>query len=398
MLRPAPIDPQTVVELAKDMIRFPSYSGDEGPLCAFLGERLSRLAFDEVELQTVTGARANVIARIRGDGSGLNLLFNGHLDIGDSTKGWTRDPFTPFVEDGVLIGAGLQNMKGAVAAMIAAADAIGRSGARPAGDIVVSAVIGEGREQGLGTKEFLSYDRTADAGINGEPTNFVLQTGHGGRYQFEIVNRGVERHISAMEHGVDALKAMARFVLDFDAAQLTGAPHPSFPDLPRVVIGQLEAGTWPQRVPGFCKAAGAVSFPPGMTAESIKRDIRRVLAAIAEKDPAMHLDFTINTVTYQLPFLVEPGAFICRVVESAHTEVFGAAPRKGSPLPAEAFASDASHMLQAGIPTVIYGPGNWVTAPNVGISVQDLGRAAEVYARAAAVVASTPREGPRRGA
>jgi acetylornithine deacetylase len=391
MLTPAPIHPETVVELAKDMIRFPSYSGDEGPLCAFLAERMARMAFDEVELQTVTGTRANVIGRIRGDGSGLNVLFNGHLDIGDATKGWTRDPFTPYVEDGVLIGAGLQNMKGAVAAMIAAGDAVGRSGTRPAGDVVVSAVIGEGREQGLGTKEFLSYDRTADVGINGEPTNFVLQTGHGGRYQFEIVNRGVERHISALEHGVDALKGMARFVLEFDASQLTHVPHASFPDLPRVVIGQLEAGTWPQRVPGFCKVAGAVSFPPGMTAESIKRDIRRVLGTISQKDPGLHLDFTINTVTYQLPFLIEADALVCQAVAAAHAEIFKAAPRTGSPLPAEAFASDASHMLRAGIPTVIYGPGNWVTAPNVGISIQDLTRAAEVYARAAARLASTSR-------
>ena len=70
-------------------------------------------------------------------------MFNGHTDINSLARGWTRDPFVPWVEGDRLYGHGVQNMKGGVATMIHAAEAIRQAGVRLRGDLVLACVVGE---------------------------------------------------------------------------------------------------------------------------------------------------------------------------------------------------------------------------------------------------------------
>ncbi len=76
--------------------------------------------------------RPQLIATLRGAGGGQSLLLNGHIDVvsGEPRGAWTSDPFTPEVRDGRLYGRGACDMKGGVAAMTFAAEAIAAARSR----------------------------------------------------------------------------------------------------------------------------------------------------------------------------------------------------------------------------------------------------------------------------
>jgi acetylornithine deacetylase/succinyl-diaminopimelate desuccinylase-like protein len=166
-----------------------------------------------------------------------------------------------------------------------------------------------------------------------------------------------------------------------DVSRLTFEPHEILPDLPRLVVGRIEGGQRSSRTAASCRARGDVRLVPGMTAQTVKRDIERVIGELAAADPSFSA--SVHSLTYQRPFIQPRNAIVVRAVEAAHRAVTGQSPAVGSSLPVQAFATDASHMLRAGIPTVVYGPGVWRTDPDERILVSDLVLAARVYAQAA---------------
>ena len=187
----AHIDVDELVELAAGLARIPSEIPNEAAIAQFLADAMRKSgAFDEVILQDVVPGRPNVIGIVRGSGEGPNLLLNGHIDTGAPSGEWSRDPYDSYVADGYLYGFGLTDMKGAVACMVKAAEAVGRANIRLQGDLVVTAVIHHD-VCGLGTKFFLaSNDRPFAMAINGEPTGLRLQLAHGGAWQFELTTYG----------------------------------------------------------------------------------------------------------------------------------------------------------------------------------------------------------------
>src|SRR6476646_203206 len=110
------IDSDGVLELARGMVRIPSQIPNEGPLAEFLAAEMRRSTlFDEVILQTVVAGRPNVIGVIRGAADGPNVALNGHMDSLLPIGAWTRDPYSPDVEDGWLYGLSLTDMKAGLA-------------------------------------------------------------------------------------------------------------------------------------------------------------------------------------------------------------------------------------------------------------------------------------------
>src|SRR5262249_23052817 len=91
------IKPDEVIELAKALVKIPSYTTDETRVAESLPRSPQKEGF-EPRLQEVDPGRFQTIARLPGAGGGPSLMFDGHIDIDPIPGGWVRDPWTPAIE------------------------------------------------------------------------------------------------------------------------------------------------------------------------------------------------------------------------------------------------------------------------------------------------------------
>jgi acetylornithine deacetylase len=118
--------------------------------------------------------RPQLAARLPGSGGGRSLLLNGHIDVVPARRedGWEHDPFDPQVADGRIVGRGACDMKGGIAAMVVAAEALAETGALR-GDIVVCTNTDE-ESSGVGGLACARRGVTADYTIVPEPSSLEV--------------------------------------------------------------------------------------------------------------------------------------------------------------------------------------------------------------------------------
>jgi acetylornithine deacetylase len=290
-----------VVELGKELVRIPSLSGEETPVAEFLVDYMSKAGL-EVELQQVDEKRAQPRGVLRGTGDGPSFLFLGHIDIEPIPYGFI-DPYKPRVEDGVLIGHGLANMKGGVASSVAAAVAIAKSGVELKGDLIVNPVVGE-LQGGYGAKWLIDNRPLPDFAITPHPS-YSPNIAHkiAGCLQMAISTFGTSAHISRKEEGVDAIQKMhkiqeALHQMDKNK-EWTYEYDPDLPGLPRMVVGSIIGGRGesyelrgPYNLADHCTILTDTRFNESMTASSIKKDVEAVLNKLKKDDP--ELKYTIK--------------------------------------------------------------------------------------------------------
>jgi acetylornithine deacetylase/succinyl-diaminopimelate desuccinylase-like protein len=130
------------VRVAADLIRIDTTNrgggdGCERPAAEYVAARLGEAGLQPVLLESAPG-RANVVARVSGEG-GPGLLLHGHLDVVPADpSSWSVPPFSGEIRDGVLWGRGAVDMKNAVAVLVALAGLWAREGRRPRRDVVLA--------------------------------------------------------------------------------------------------------------------------------------------------------------------------------------------------------------------------------------------------------------------
>lgn len=375
---------EAVIARVTALCEIPSVSRQEGPIGARAAQILREDGLD-VEEQEVEPQRRNVIARLKTSRAGRRLLFNGHLDtLPPPATGWTREPYRPQIENGRLYAAEINNMKGAVGAMMAALASLAKRRDELCGEIILSAVIGECDALGLGTVTALERGLTADFCINGEPTDLAVMTSHSGVSQLKLVVKGRPAHVSQRAQGIDAIAKLVALLPQLTESALTFERHSDFPGLPTIHVGTIEGGILPSMLAARATAGIDVRTVPGMTAETVLADLRRLIAAAAIADPELDAAITLSSRPYFMqppPFHVDRAAPIVTAVASAHRQVAGVAAAVGTLVPQVFFGSDASHLMAAGIPTAIYGPGKVtdISTPDESMAVDDMMIAANVY-------------------
>jgi acetylornithine deacetylase len=204
------------------------------------------------------------------------------------------------VEGNRLYGHGVQNMKGGVAAMISAAEAVRRAGVALRGDLVVACVAGE-TQGGEGTHHLVERGVRVDGAVLPEPFGLGnLVTVHGGIVHLAIHTYGVTGHISQVEKTVHAVHHMARVIQALQSIRFTFTPRADLPALPRLNVGSVIGGrgstyvlTEPPYVPDLCTAIVDVHFVPGQTVDSIVADIRRAIDPLRAADPQLRYEIEV---------------------------------------------------------------------------------------------------------
>jgi len=314
----AALDP---AELAARLIRRPSVTPkDEGALDIVaaelegLGFVCHRLVFAEGGGEPID----NLYAR-RGKGR-PNLCFAGHTDVvpAGASEAWSFDPFAGDVHDGELRGRGAVDMKGAIAAFVAAAQRyLDRHEAEIAGSI---SLLITGDEEGAavnGTRKVLEWlgerGETLDACLVGEPTSAealgdMIKIGRRGSLTGRLTAHGVQGH-TAYPHLAD--NAAHRLVAMLHALTTTeldqGSEHfpPSTFQIATIDIGNPVSNV----IPVSARAVFNIRFNDRWTGETVKRWVADRLDAIGGR---YELDVTVSGES----FLVPPGAIGERLAQA----------------------------------------------------------------------------------
>ena len=154
--------------------------------------------------------RASVLARIRGRGAAPNLLYSAHLDtvpVGADAEAWLHDPFGGEVADGKVWGRGAADMKGGLAAMVAAALALAEAGTSLAGDLILAFTAGE-EVDCIGAHAVAQRTDLAPVGaiVLSEPSSNDLFVAEKGALQVELTTYGQTAHGSMPELGRNAVR------------------------------------------------------------------------------------------------------------------------------------------------------------------------------------------------
>ena len=333
-----------VIALLKELIAIDSVNPSLVPGGAGETEVADRIADElrsfgaSVEVQEVAPKRVNVVGVLEAPSPGRSLLLCGHSDT-VGVEGMSA-PFDPVERDGRLYGRGAQDMKGGVAAILAAARRIAESNLLRAGKLVIAMVADE-EHASLGAEHLVRGLRPearglSDAVIICEPTDLAVGVGHKGFEWVEVETHGVAAHGSRPDEGVDAIVMMGRVLAGIEALDARFAAAPPHPLLGRpsvhasLIRGGRELSTYPDRCTLSVERRTVDGEPEGILLGEV-RDIIQGLDAEAR------LTFT------RRPYITLESCELLRLLPGPRTAL--------------SFWTDAAIFGNAGTPTVIYGPG-----------------------------------------
>ena len=342
------VDDRAVVELTKALVAIDTQNppGDER---AAIGTCMDALApFDAAcEEFEIASGRTSLIATVgTSDGSRPTLIVNGHLDVVPvDFSGWKHDPFGGDEEDGRLYGRGTADMKGGIAAAIEALHALRRAGREPACDIVFHLVADEERGGAFGTDAMVAAGKVrGDACLVPEPTGMDLCIAERGLLVAAVTVHGTPAHGSEPRNGVSAIEMAAQAVLALHAADFGPPDHPLL-GRPTCNIGVITGGSGHNTVAEQCTFQVDRRLLPGMSRDDAVAQLRARIESVPD------LRYDLDVITYGEGSEQDPDHPFVALLQQA---VGGGAQTIGM-----AFTTDARFVRnQAGIPTVVCGPGD----------------------------------------
>ena len=410
----AAITPEIVCRTLLDLVDIRSPTGEEAGMAEYIVARLRRLGLD-ANLQLVEANRPNAVAHLRGEGAGTNLLFTGHMDTSYSgdEEHLVGEGFRPkgVFRDGWVWGLGANNMKSGLAGLIVAMEAIAQSGGILKGDLSFGAVVGEIEKApaeefqgsqysgyGVGTKHLVSHGITADFALLAEPTALRVCTANLGCLWARITVSGSVAH-SALTNKpgtVNAIDVARALCNDLDAwAHEFKKTHVHMGEHANVTLACIRAGA-PWRLSRNPHAASVyldIRTVPEQSLEEVKRDLRRVLRAFAERqgtrEPALTFSIT------DPPLQIDEHLPVVAALKDAQRTVMGEASKPFLRRP----GSDAVHLTAYGVPCVQFGPGGRLHPDAQGRSMHEVGdhvllddvvHAARIYAETALNLCNQP--------
>jgi succinyl-diaminopimelate desuccinylase len=363
-----------VLDLAQALIRAPSVTPADAGAMDVLQTALESIGF--VCRRMPFGAIENLYAR-RGT-KGPNLCFAGHTDVvppGDSAA-WSRGPFAAEVNDGVLTGRGAVDMKGAIAAFVAAAAQASPGGSLSlliTGDEEGDAVDGTGKM----IQALMGEGERIDHCVLGEPTSArtlgdQIKVGRRGSLNAQIMVTGKQGHVAYPDKAANPIPPLVRLLAQLQAHVLDEG-YPRFP-ASNLEVTTIDVGNPATNViPAKASARLNIRFNPHHDGAALAEWLERERRA-AEAGFAGAIELTCRLTGNA--FITEPGPFV-DVVSGAVTDVAGRAPD----LSTSGGISDARFIRQM-CPVIELGlVGATMHAVDEQVPVQDLRDLQAIYGR-----------------
>jgi acetylornithine deacetylase len=228
-----------------------------------------------------------------GSADGRRLILSGHLDVvppGDPAS-WTVDPWGAEIREDRLYGRGACDMKGGVAAILAAVRSLGVDGSlhRLDGELMVVLVPSE-EDGGQGTLGAIRSGATADMAIITEPSQLDVVVAHAGAITFRLTVPGRAAHASQRREGISALDKLFELTRALEGDErrrneaetdplmtALGLPYPT-------IIGIVEGGEWASTVLDKVVAYGRYGVKLGQSPAEAEADLRVAIAEACATD------------------------------------------------------------------------------------------------------------------
>lgn len=370
----SPLPP--VLPLAEALIACPSVTPATGAVFDCLEGQLAPLGFAVHRFlagEAPDGPVENLFAIRRGPEGCRHFGFAGHLDVVPPDEGWTTGAFAPEVRGELLYGRGAVDMKGSIAAMVAAIAGVPQEAG------TISFII-TGDEEGparFGTLPLIDHMRSADAIpdliLVGEPTSVnrlgdMMKIGRRGSVNIWLTVEGGEGHVAYPHLAKNPIGPLVNMLAELNALVLdegTDWFQPSNLEITDITVGNPATNVIPARA----HARLSIRFNDLHTGQSLAD----MVSAIAEKHGG-----TARAVISGEAFLTPPGDFSAMVARTVEAET-GLSPEAST----TGGTSDA-RFLKALCPVIEFGLCNaTMHKRDEAVAVPDLDTLARIYARIA---------------
>ena len=331
--------------------------------------------------------RYNVLAKLRAPGARKTIHFNAHYDVVPVSGTWRHgNPFSGAVEKGLIYGRGTADMKGSIASLITAIDAIQRTRTRPLMNIEVSFTADEETDSFLGARWVVDEApiRPDFAVVMEGGEGDEVCCGHNGTLWLEVTVHGRAAHGSRPEEGVNALEKMAALVLELEAykgrlARRTFVTPEGKTMRPTMNIGGVFS----------CGAGAKINTVPAQATFSIdrrvianedhaadERDLRAHLSSAARRIPGCRI--TVSKVSENFSCFTKPSHPFFKAMAASVRRVRGRPTVFNVSTGFNDIHFFAQHLK---IPTLGYGPGGEdIHAVDERARIKDLVASAKIYA------------------
>jgi acetylornithine deacetylase len=305
------------IDFLRGLLRIPSVAeppnGEEGASQHYLADKLQSLGLDvdlfqPDEVPNITEHplwnpapkdytdRPNAVSVWKGSGGGRSLLITSHVDVVPlgPLESWEKNGHGPWdadMEEGVIYGRGAVDVKGGLACLVGAIEALKKVGIQPKGDVTFASVVDEEHGGMNGSLAVVAKEYTADATVLIEPTDMVVCPGTQGGQQIYLYVRGkgvflVDKHL-----GVDAIDKM--YLVRKELLQLELNRNAEFQnepllcDLPlpaTVNIQTIKGGDMTGQVADLCSSYIWYTANPGETEAKVMGEFQAALDAAAAND------------------------------------------------------------------------------------------------------------------
>lgn len=381
----------TPLAMTKKLVSYDTTSRDSNlDLIGFAVDYLQDLGVDATLIHNAEKTKANLYATI-GPADVPGIVLSGHTDVVPvDGQDWSTQPFAPVESGGKLFGRGTSDMKSFIATALALApDMLAADLKMP-----LHFAFSYDEEVGcLGVHGIVSHlggiTPLPRAVIVGEPTDMKVVNAHKGVFAFRTTVRGLEAHSSATHIGVNAVMYAAQLVsylseLAHDQRENHGDHHRFEPPYTTVHVGTIRGGTALNIIPKECSFVWEYRLIPGQSEDAILKQftdyandvVLPQMTAVSE-----HADIVTEAVGRVAPLVPEPDSpaetLAMMLAGTNQTDVVS-------------YGTEGGIFQEAGVPTVVCGPGNILQAhrPDEFIEISQID-ACEQFLRKLIDVAAT---------
>lgn len=367
------------IDFLQAMVRQPSTLGNEKGVQEVVYRRLQALGLEpeswDFDLETlkqhpsfgpldlVYQGRPNVTAVWQAAATGgKSVILNGHTDVvsAEPLINWTHDPYGAEIVGDWMYGRGAADMKGGVAAMILAVEAVRTAGVELRGNVTLEVVIEE-ECTGNGTLACVLKGLKGDAAIVPESHGLTSSLATVGVIWFRVKTRGRASHALAAESAVNAIEKMIPVITSLREleAEMNAEPrHPYYKDLPHPInlnIGVIRSGDWPSTVPSTCVLECRLSCQPDSNVAETQARVRRAVENATQGDAWLQENAPeVEFFGFKAePSVVDTTSEAMKTLADCHKAVVG------TPLafyPSTATTDERFFLNDLGIPATCYGP------------------------------------------